>query len=264
MAVGVSKKIKLKLARHPNIRWRHFTYPVRKSLRRFLRWQSQSELVKANDTRESGWFDFTLTSEQVVFFQEKSWVFIEEFLPKELHSDLVREWPKKRWFDPLSKKQVEKTYDTAFMIDWDEHVVPSVLESVLNTYRIFRSDQLAVQISRLMDKDVVAECYWTTLNNSFWGTGLAPHRDTPSLDLSGFDRRINLVYFVEANGEGWDSGGTSILATNDFTSPIFVPTVLKNSLLVYRTGAEFFHGFPPVRYRKFRRAMTAHFRVATP
>jgi hypothetical protein len=74
-----------------------------------------------------------------------------------------------------------------------------------------------------------------------------------------FKNKINFIYFVDANGVGWDAGGTSILKTNTFDEPIFIPQNLVNSCLFYYSESELFHGFPQVKFGKYRRNVISHF-----
>lgn len=40
-----------------------------------------------------------------------------------------------------------------------------------------------------------------------------------------------------------DAGGTGIYKDNQFSNKIFEPSNLCNSLLIYKTDKDFFHGF---------------------
>jgi len=139
-----------------------------------------------------------------------------------------------------------------------DHIDISV-PSIRAIYDCLASPLTTRLVSELAGDSVRRRCYWLLCNQAFWGSGLVPHRDTPALDHTGMDRRINIIYFVDANGKGWEAGGTSILKSNNFSEPIFVPNILTNSMLIYRTGDSFFHGFPPMKFGKYRRVVTAHY-----
>ena len=259
MAIDIDVSVQRTLARHPNILWRGISSPFRRRLRVFLRSRSRSDLIQLSLDLENEIICDQFNADEVAFFHDHGWLFIEDFLPNELYLRLASGWPVRRWFQPLGKSEVSKTYDSAFEIyakNEPDALVPMALSHV---YRFFSSKEFESQIASLSLNSEPMQCYWLTTINSYWGSGLAPHRDTPDIDSSGRDRRINTIYFVDSNGEGWEAGGTAILKTNNFSEPVFIPKKLKNSLLIYETGAPFFHGFPPIKFGKFRRALTAHF-----
>ena len=262
MAIDIDPEIQRVLASHPNIFWRKISSPFRRRLRAFLRSWSRGDLIQLglNFEREVGCDQFN--ADEITSFRNQGWLFIEDFLPNDLYVRLASEWPRTRWFQPLKSSEVSKTYDSAFKIyvkSEPDAVVPTALSHV---YRFFSSKEFESQITALSADSESMHCYWLTTINSYWGSGLAPHRDTPDIDRSGRDRRINIIYFVDSNGEGWEAGGTAILATNNFSEPVFIPRRLKNSLLIYETGAPFFHGFPPIKFGKFRRVLTAHYKTS--
>lgn len=261
MAVGIDKGIRKDLARHPNILWRRLSSPFRKSIRKFLRSQSQEDLRELKTTGEVTLGFELLKPDDIALFQERGWLFVEDFLPTGLHSNLSSGWPRTRWFEPLKYNQRNKTYDSAFKIYVRQSCDVRLHHSLEKVYGYFASKEFESQISALSVDDSLMQCYWLTTINSYWGSGLAPHRDTPAIDSSGRDRRINIIYFVDSNGEGWEAGGTAILSENNFSRPVFVPRQLRNSLLVYATGAPFFHGFPPIKFGKFRHVITAHYKA---
>ena len=258
MAVDIDKDIKKSLARHPNIRWRKLSFPVRKRAREFLRLRSGSELTKLSSNSMRGLKSFHFEEDDVVTFRDQGWLFIEEFLSVDSHRKLASNWPRTRWFQPL-KSSKSKTYDSAFQLYVRQTPDALVHKALQDVYRFFSSTEFESQVSKLSVDDAIMQCYWTTTIQSYYGSGLAPHRDTPEIDSSGRDRRINLIYFVDSNGQGWEAGGTAILKSNKFSDPVFIPGILKNSLLIYETGAPFFHGFPPIKFGKFRRVLTAHY-----
>jgi len=262
VAIDIDVKVQRVLASHPNILWRGISSPFRRRLRVFLRSRSRGDLIKLSLDDENKIICSQFTVDKITSFRNQGWLFIEDFLPNDLYVQLASEWPRTRWFQPLKSTEVSKTYDSAFKIyvkSEPEAIVPKALSHV---YRFLSSKEFESQISSLSLDSGSMQCYWLTTINSYWGSGLAPHRDTPDIDRSGCDRRINIIYFVDSNGEGWEAGGTAILATNNFLEPIFIPRRLKNSLLIYATGAPFFHGFPPIKFGKFRRVLTAHYKTS--
>ena len=259
MAIDIDVRVQRTLARHPNIIWRQISSPFRRYLRIFLRSRSRGDLIhlSLDSAKETVCDQFS--SDEISFFRDHRWLFVEDFLPNDLYLRLASDWPSKRWFQPLSKSELSKTYDSAFKLYVKNDPGAVVPKTLSHVYRFFSSREFESRIASLSVDSETMHCYWLTTINSYWGSGLAPHRDTPDIDNSGRDRRINIIYFVDANGEGWEAGGTAILKTNNYSEPVFIPRKLKNSLLIYETGAPFFHGFPPIKFGKFRRALTAHF-----
>lgn len=257
MAVGIDKTVKNRLGRHPNILWRRYTSflraPFRSAQQRF-----QKNLPVDLEDDES--FEFSISAMQKQHFSENNWLYIENFAPHHLHKAIKENWPRSIWFDPLRIRNKTKTYDSGFPVKYpklDQFSVSNI--DLLRIYRFLASEKLSKALTELCSDFIPRTCYWLLANSSYWGSGLAPHRDTPSTDSNGEDQRVNIIYFVHANGEGWDGGGTSILSDNTFKNPIFIPKNLSNSALIYRTGSSFFHGFPPMKFKKFRHVVTAHF-----
>jgi len=94
------------------------------------------------------------------------------------------------------------------------------------------------------------------------GSQLIPHRDGESPNKRP-ETWINVILFVAASGQGWESGGTSILAGNDFSAPIFVPENLNNAALIYSTHTnDLYHGFPAIQRGHWRKVVTAAYCAA--
>ena len=74
-------------------------------------------------------------------------------------------------------------------------------------------------------------------NNSY----LAPHIDGVQTEKS---KTYNFIFFIDGNNSNPSlSGGTGLYSDNNFEKPIFIPTTLKNSVLIYNSTSEFYHGF---------------------
>jgi hypothetical protein len=67
------------------------------------------------------------------------------------------------------------------------------------------------------------------------------------------------VIFVDGSTPVESSGATSIYATNSYEKPIFIPTSLTNTALVYETGRFIYHGFPKVGRGKFSKRLIAQY-----
>jgi hypothetical protein len=256
MAIEIDPYVARRIAKHPNVLWHKLTSPLRRGWRSARKRSSRPPrtgiAIRAISARPFAIQAGSLASD--------GWTFAVNVLSAVDHAQFVASWPERHFFDPLQIRQKAKTYDVGFrLLNPSEHTLRSLDCRIEQIYRYFASPTTAAQITELAGDGVERRCYSLLANWGFWGSGLAPHRDTPAPDATGADRRINIVYFVDANGTGWDAGGTSILRTNDFSEPMFVPQNLNNSILIYRTGDQFFHGFPPMKYRTYRRVITAHY-----
>ena len=68
-----------------------------------------------------------------------------------------------------------------------------------------------------------------------------------------------MIYFVDGSEDPIKSGGTGIYADPDFEQPLLTPQTLKNSVLIYNSKNNFFHGFDIMKKNSFRHAITFQF-----
>ena len=114
------------------------------------------------------------------------------------------------------------------------------------------SSQFSESVTELCGDGVERACYSIVCSRASSGSILIPHKDTVAGSTSN-DREnfINIIFFVDANGpEGAELGATGIYRDNQFAEPILIPPTLKNSALIYKSSADFFHGFPKGRMFK--------------
>ena len=69
---------------------------------------------------------------------------------------------------------------------------------------------------------------------------------------------INCIFFIHASPNN-SNLGTGIYKDNQFLEPLFVPSNLINTLLIYKTDRDLFHGFKEIPKDSFRYAITAQF-----
>ena len=92
--------------------------------------------------------------------------------------------------------------------------------------------------------------YSNASKNSF----LIPHTDGLAKDNK---KVCNLIFFVDGDNEDTSkSGGTSLYFDNEFEKLIFKPNNICNSLLLYNSYFNFFHGFKKIETIKDRKAIT--------
>jgi len=253
VAIEMDSEIRLQMSRHPNIWWRRKTYNLRKIIRFVLR-KIDRRTNLANKKFEPQWTKFSTHSESL---RQNGYVFVENFL-NEVDARLLSDrWPKTRYLAPISPIEDHKTSDKGLVCSYGKPKFDIEKTPIIwNLYEVFLSDSFTSEVSALCGDGVERTPYHMLIQNSYWGSGLAPHRDSHgSVEKS----KINIIYFVDSNGLGWEAGGTAILSTNNFENPIFVPTVLQNSCLFYYSESLYFHGFPMMKFGKFRKNVIAHY-----
>ena len=256
MASKINRKIAIRNSRNIGALWRRHTFLFR-NLYRLLR-----RRYRAFQKRDAviGQFSVKKPSSSVGSLDLNRWCFVTDLLRPEDWDALKSSWPSTWEFDPVKPREIRKIYDTGFRCSEGEF--PPRIDRYPNlfaTYQLFSSSEFANQISELCADGVKRTCYHIVSNVSWWGSSLVPHTDTFREDDLDAKFHINLIYFVDSNGTGWDSGGTAVLSDSSYDKPIFIPTNLNNSALVYRSY-DLLHGFPSVKFGKFRKAITAHFR----
>ena len=81
-------------------------------------------------------------------------------------------------------------------------------------------------------------------NNSY----LVPHIDGVKSRLK---KAYNFIFFLDGNDQNVSlSGATGIYKDNEFNKPLLIPSTLKNSLLIYKSTENFYHGFPLTKMPK--------------
>ena len=77
---------------------------------------------------------------------------------------------------------------------------------------------------------------------------LAPHMDTIASIKDYKNKMINCIFFVKGNdGDIEYSGVTGLYKDNNFEDKIFQPKTINNSILIYNSTTEFFHGFKTLK-----------------
>jgi len=192
----------------------------------------------------------------------KGFLFVENFLEDASYQALLENWPKKRWFEPLKFRQNGKSYDSGLRWNdatnrFDESIRQN--RAIFDLYQQFRSLEFCNNLSAISKDGIKRKNFSLLLTQSYSHSYLTPHQDSMGPDTKVNESLINIIFFVEANGEGWEAGGTSIFADATFNNPILVPQNLNNSVLLYRTSDQVWHGFPRIKFGKFRKTLLAHY-----
>lgn len=192
----------------------------------------------------------------------KGFLFVENFLENESYKVLLENWPTKRWFEPLRFRQNGKSYDSG--LRWNDatnrfDTTINQNPAILELYHQFRSQEFCNNLSAVSNDGVTRKNFSLLLTQSYSHSYLTPHQDSMGQDTRVNESLINIIYFVQANGEGWEAGGTSIFADATFNKPILIPRNLNNTALLYRTSDQVWHGFPKIKFRRFRKTLLAHY-----
>lgn len=192
-------------------------------------------------------------------FGERGWGFVDPFFEADFFGDLRAGWPQRQFFSPMHNPL--KSYDFGFRWHRDRASPIKHLDrfpALAAAYAMLRSSEFSQRATSFCADGIERTCFSLT---STWATSrsaLIPHRDTVALDRSG-GSFINFVIFIDANGSAPYAGGTCIIADNEYRNLLFEPTHLTNTALVYRSNAEFFHGFKPMAPDAFRWTLNAQY-----
>lgn len=200
-------------------------------------------------------FKISMSNEKILEFSEilhdQKFLFIENFLPEKNHQALINNWPEKFFFEPMGK--IIKEYNWGFRCkgrldetiqknqDLKKNPIMKKFYSFINSvdFSIFLNNLFKNNSKEYFLFSILAT---TAGQNSF----LIPHVD--NVQKTKRKNTYNCIYFVDGDDKDLDrAGATSIYKDNNFKELIFQPTSLKNSLLIYESTHDFFHGFKTTR-----------------
>ena len=234
------------------------------SLRSRMRLKLQSFDVQHKKTKPDAQFNFSIPTmeDSSRELAKKGYLFLENFLDEESYKVLVENWPKRRWFEPLRFRQNGKSYDSGFR--WNEETGrfdDSILRNptIYSFYKKLKSNEFCDNLTSIANDEVKRKNFSLLLTQAYSHSYLTPHQDSMGSSQTVNSSLINIIYFVEANGRGWEAGGTSIFADATFSKPLLIPQNLNNSVLLYRTSDQVWHGFPKIKFRRFRKTLLAHY-----
>lgn len=236
--------------------WRHYSSPMVGFYRRTRRKQmvsNASHVSRSSDpARLHSSTRFTVEGD----FQKNGWAYIPEFFNHATHQRILAAWPDLCWFNP-PRSSFEKSYD--IFGGWASHrkdrlkfIDPCIYE----TFELLFSESTARLVTDLARDNTERTAANASLSWARHGSYLLPHRDSNS---EGDGSWINFIIFVDGLTPALQSGGTSFFITNRYDRPIFVPTTLRNSAIVYDTRRGFYHGFPPVGRGKFSKRIICNY-----
>ena len=170
--------------------------------------------------------------------KKNNFIFVENFLTEDCYQYIFNNWPNINFFNHNQK--IIKFYSSGFRNKDKKKLNYS--NSIKDTYNFLESLEFQKFINELVNfenAEYTNSGILSTMagDNSF----LVPHVD----GLQKINRKTyNFIYFIDGDDSNPSlSGGTGIYSDNNFEKPIFLPTTLKNSVLVYNTTSDFYHGF---------------------
>lgn len=199
-------------------------------------------------------------------YNKNGWVFIENFLDKSFYELLLKNWPSDFYFK--YKNNPIKNYLWGFeylnngleqnFLDYDEKKI--ILFDELNDYYNFiKSQTFKKFIDKINHNKFNFNCTSINATSAKRNSFLIPHVDTIADDENN-KFTINCIHFIDGNDNDVEfSGATGIYQDNEFKEKIFIPNTLKNSLLIYNSKINFFHGFKKMKKNNYRKAIAFQF-----
>jgi hypothetical protein len=199
-------------------------------------------------------------------YNSNNFLFLENFIDVNFYSKLLSDFPKKKYFK--NKNDPTKFYYWGFeylnnrnkkYLNFDGKLI-SKFQYVEQYYNYILSNIFRDNFSKLLSNKNLESQFSLkiiSINATYADEGafLIPHKDTAYLGSESKEIIHNCIYFVDGNDSMIEeSGGTGLYLDNEFQKKVLVPSTLKNSLLVYNTKANLFHGFNFMKKNSFRKA----------
>ncbi len=192
------------------------------------------------------------------------WCFIENFLDDESYLKIKNNWPK-NFFLKFKNNPIKfyyigleyiETYPKKFL-DLDKKII-SIYPELENYYKYLLSNKMQNFVNMLTNKNDF-KCHSIACTTSWPKSFLAPHVDTIAVE-DDFKNTINCLHFIDGNDDEIEySGATGIYEDNEFKKKIFIPSSLRNSVLIYNSKINFYHGFNVMKKNTFRKAIGFQF-----
>ena len=206
------------------------------------------------------------------FYKNNGYCFIENFLDKDSYSSLLNNWPSENLFPPILSPTKYYSFSFGFenqnakdLINLTtrekiEHVKNIKKSKILEKlYKFILSDENQKNFSNLYGADEDWKCYLIFATIAKENAYLIPHRDKVNFnqDING---SFNVSFFVDGKNEFPEhSGALGLYEDNNFGKSIFIPTNLKNTLFIYDTKKNFYHGFPRIHKGCYRKTINMAF-----
>lgn len=200
-------------------------------------------------------------------YLNKGFCYIDNFINEEYYKNIINHWPEKFFF--YTADNPFKNYNFAFRYCADKKV-NAYPKSELNNlvhfpiikhfYNTLENTEIFIELIKKITHKKGYKFYSAACSIAQEGSFLAPHIDTVYND-EATPNILNMIYFIDGGDDVKNSGGTGIYADNNFNEPLLLPKNLKNSLLVYNSKNNFFHGFDLITKNNYRKAITFQFKI---
>ncbi len=206
------------------------------------------------------------------FYKKNGYCFIENFLDKDSYTSLLNNWPSENLFPPI----LTPTRYYSFSFGFENQIAKNLVnlttrEKIQNVkninkskileklYKFILSDKNQKNFSDLYGTDENWKCYLIFATIAKEDAYLIPHRDKVNFN-EDIDGSFNASFFVDGENEFPEySGALGLYEDNHFGKSIFIPSNLKNTLFIYDTKKNFYHGFPRVRKGGYRKTINMAF-----
>lgn len=206
-------------------------------------------------------------------YDSESYTFIEDFFDKSTYDMLCDSFPHEVFFN--SRRSGSKFYNWSEESRWTRNDMKTAFNShnsktFFDIYPFYRKLYDFLNSSKMSEKVKIitqsekAELYSIALTRANEGSFLSPHMDQVSVgNKSDKKVMINFIYFLLAGGASPERcGGTGLYNDNEFNSPIFIPTSMRNTALIYDSVRDFYHGFDITDPGSFRWAIAFQFKIS--
>jgi hypothetical protein len=195
-------------------------------------------------------------------YLQNKYCYYENFLDENSYKLLLSDWPANHFFNyslDLTKyykfgfKLVAKRADS-FEIYNSNCFKNKAILSFVNLLIDANKFKTIIELAGCDEKNYRIYSFGASVANH--NSYLIPHKDSIQ-KYADRSNMINFIYFIDGNDSDIEhSGGTSIYKDNEFQYPLLMPKTLKNSLLIYDSLGDFYHGFKQLKKNCFRKAIT--------
>lgn len=196
----------------------------------------------------------------------KGWVFIENFMEINFYNLLLKNWPSNLYFkyrnNPIKNYLWGFEYlnkgEGGYYLDSDDKKL-ILFDELSAYYNYILSEDFKRFIKEINPERYNFQCVSINATSAKKNAFLIPHIDSISEEENS-QYTLNCIHFIDGNNDDIEySGGTGIFKDNEFKEKIFIPTTLKNSLLIYNSKLNFFHGFKKMKKNSYRKAIAFQF-----
>jgi len=193
------------------------------------------------------------------FYKKNGYCFVENFLDERSYNTVLKYWPSNIFFPPRLSPTKYYSFSFGFEKQNYEYLKNATTDEKIKTvsnieyspilkklYNFILSDQNEQNFSNLYGPNEFWKCYLIFSTIAHEGAYLIPHKDKVNYNRE-ISSSFNVSFFLDGmNDDPIKSGALGLYKDNKFQQPIFIPHNLKNSLLIYDTKKNFFHGFPRI------------------